>query len=149
MKRIFDKNKIEFILFLLGIIGIIIFKLTDNKDNKTISKNQGYAIGTLNDFYKGKSYVSWVPNVIQLTSESSKVKFNYLVDTIEYRVNYSTDTYPINENLAIVGKKYLVVYNQNKRTKARILLEYPILDSSDFKRMVREFKIDPNRYILK
>jgi len=143
------KNRIEFILFILGIIGIIIFKVFDNKDNKTIFNNQGFAIGVLTQFDPAKSYVSWVPNAKQLTINSPTVKFTYSVNDRTFTVNYGTDTYPIISELAIIGKKYLVVFNKNKPKSGRILLNYPIIDSTDFKRVTKTFALDPARFKVK
>ena len=143
------KNRIELILFILGIIGIIIFKVFDNKDNKAIFNNQGFAIGVLTQFEPEKSYVSWVPNAKQLTINTPKVKFSYSVNDRTFTVNYGTDTYPIISELAIIGKKYLVVFNKNKPKTGRILLDYQINDSTDFNRAEKAFSLDPTRFKIK
>jgi hypothetical protein len=143
------KEKIELFLFILGVIGIIVFKVFDNKSNREIFQNQGYAIGVLTQLDKSKAYVSWVPNANQLTIKTPTVTFTYYVNDSTFIGNYGSDTYPINENLAITGKKYLVVYNKKKPHDGRILLNYPIRDSLEFKNTIRAFTLNPERFNIK
>jgi len=143
------KEKIEFALLILGIIGIIIFKVFDNKSNREILHNQGYTIGILTQIHKSKSFVSWVPNSYQLTINTPTIKFTYCVKDSTFKGNYGTDTFPINEELAVVGKAYFVVYSKKNPNTARILLDYAVRDSAEFKKTVNAFTLNPDRFKFK
>jgi len=138
------KEIIEFSLFILGVIGIVIFKIYDNKKNKDIFSDQGYTIGIIQQYDPGQSYVVWVPNSYQLTLQSSKVIFTYYIDKIRYSQNYASDTFYVPDNKGIKkGEKYVVVYNLKKPEEARMLFDFPIADSTDFMRYIQEFNVNP------
>lgn len=92
------KEIIEFSLFILGVIGIVIFKISDNKKNKDIFSDQGYTIGIIQQYDPGQSYVVWVPNSYQLTLQSPKIIFTYYINKIEYSQNYGSDTFYVPDN---------------------------------------------------
>lgn len=144
MKRADRKEIIEFSLFILGVIGIIIFNISDNKKNKDIFSNKSYAIGIIQQYDPGQSYVVWVPNSYQLTIRSPKIIFTYYINEIQYSQNYGSDTFYVPDQNGIKkGEKYIVVYNMKKPKEARMLFDFPILDSTDFKKYVQEFKANP------
>ncbi len=141
MKR---KEIIEFTLFILGVIGIVIFKISDNKKNKDIFSNMNYAIGVIQQYDPGQAYVAWVPNSYQLTIRSPKITFAYSINKIEYYQNYGSETFYVpNDNGIKKGEKYIVIYNLKKPKEARMLFDFPIADSTDFMRYIQEFKANP------
>jgi hypothetical protein len=140
------KNKIEFLLFILGIIGIILFKVFDNKTNRRISEHQSYCIGKLTDFNKSQAYVSWVPNSYQLSIRTPKVEYKYFIKNKAYKNYYGSDTFPINENLAVIGKEYFVIFNLKKTSESRILLEYIVNDSSEFNTISKSFRDNSKKF---
>jgi hypothetical protein len=137
------KEIIEFSLFILGVLGIIIFKISDNKKNEDIFSDQGYVVGTVEQYESGQAYVGWVPNSYQLTIRSPTITFTYKINKIQYSQNYASETFHVPVDGIKKGEKYIVVYNINKPKEARMLFDFPILDSTDFKKYVQEFKANP------
>jgi hypothetical protein len=134
------KEIIEFSLFILGVIGIVIFKISDNKKNKEIFTDQGYAIGIIKQYYPGQAYVV----LRQLTIRTPTITFVYNIDEIQYSQNYGSDTFYVpNDNGIKKGDMYIVVYNLKKPKEARMLFDFPIADSTDLKRYIQEFKTKP------
>jgi len=138
------KEIIEFSLFILGVLGIIIFKISDNKKNEDIFSDQGYVVGTVEQYESGQAYVGWVPNSYQLTIRSPTITFTYKINKIQYSQNYASETFYVPDNKGIKkGEKYVVVYNLKKPEEARMLFDFPIADSTDFMRYIQEFKANP------
>ena len=76
---------------------------------------------------------------------NSYVTFSYIVDNTEYEGidgNCDIDSKEAGSKFYNVkkGEKYLVFYKQDNPEKSIIRLDYPIKDSTDFKRYVKEFE---------
>lgn len=102
------------------------------KDGEKIKNNLGYAIGTLDQCYWGGG--------ARYNALSVLVSF----DTKSGRINkIPVDGEPVNYGIAIVGNRYLVVYDTLSPEICNIIFDYPIKDSADFRRYLEEFKTKP------
>jgi hypothetical protein len=137
------KEVIQFSLFILAVIGIVIFKIFDNKQNRDIFSNKSYTIGIIQNYYPSQAY-TWVPNSTRLSIRTPTITFTYYINKIQYSQNYGSETFHVPDDNGIKkGEKYIVVYNIKKPKEARMLFDYPILDSTNFKKYVQEFKVNP------
>lgn len=131
-------NKIIWIIIALFAIGGIVFvQLSTNKhvSKRNLLKNEGeFSIGIFKsrNYSKGKTY---------------SISFNY---TIENKLHKNGDTRCFldspkaadaftNKNLARTNDKFLVLYEKENPQNSIIRLDYPIKDSSDFFRYIKEF----------
>jgi len=132
-------NKITLIIIIAFFIGGIFFVQFGKKDKlakRNLLKNEGgFAIGIFEsrNLSNGRTY---------------SVSFSYIVDSRNYRngdtqcfldSSKASDAFT-NRNLARKKDKFLVLYDKENPEKSIIRLDYPIKDSSDFKRYVQEFE---------
>jgi hypothetical protein len=132
-------NKITLVIIIAFFIGSILFVQFGKKSKhakRNLLKNEGgFAIGIIEsrNLSNGRTY---------------SISFKYTVDRIDYR-NGDTQCFldsPIssdaftNRNLAKRNDKFLVLYDKGDPRKSIIRLDYPIRDSTDFKRYVKEFE---------
>lgn len=67
---------------------------------------------------------------------------SYTIDGIKYETTYNSHDYPVpTENGAKVSGDYMAIYLPDKPEKCAVLYNYPVYDSSDYKRYINEFKI--------
>lgn len=127
---------ILFIGFLIG--GFFLIQSGSKKDKKKrerLALTGGFAIGN----YEGRSMSN---------NRTYSIAYTYLVDSNELRGG-DGHCYDDSSKAAEVftdpqktktGDKFLVLYNKDKPKESIIRLDYPIKDSTDFKRYVKEFE---------
>jgi hypothetical protein len=133
-------NRITLIIIIAFSIGGILFVQFGKKGKhakRNLLKNEGgFAIGIFEsrNLSNGRTY---------------SISFSYTVDSIDYRNGGDTQCFldsPIssdaftNRNLAKRNDNFLVLYDKGNPRKSIIRLDYPIRDSTDFKRCVKEFE---------
>ena len=118
-------------LLVIGITALIalsIFRFYENKRNANILNNSYYSIGTI------ISYRHFETSKFQ--SQSAKIVYTYKYDGKDYK-----DTYTNHIPSGIeIGSHYFIVVNEKYLTKTIIYLDYPIKDTTDFIRYVKEFE---------
>ena len=130
---------ILFIIFFLG--GIILIQVGSKKSEvkrKSLALYGGIAIGE----FDGRS------SSVSSKGRTSSVMYSYIVDSKNYKGG-DTRCMEDSPKAAIAftdprkakpRDKFLVLYNKNDPAKAIIRLDYPINDSTDYKRYVKEFE---------
>ncbi len=125
------KNKIQFIIFILCVLGIILINNLNNNETEKIFNNAELTIGEVNIFYPYRPSI--VGGVVNNSGQSSNVEYTYLVKGVKYDKKQSSEFYTPQDSV-IKGQKYLVVYYKNDPKLSRILFDSPIRDSVDFKK---------------
>ena len=127
-------------------IGLIYVLHKEKEDNKIIIDNSQYTIGKITFYSSSKSGII-VPKIVHSNPKPTSVDYKYLVDTIEYE-----NGYPSGNGISYIpdsgvqkGNKYLVIYNEKNPKESRMLFEYPIKDSKDFERYIKELKNNPKK----
>lgn len=134
------KELTKFIIAVLCIAGFFLLKGVSRNETKHIFNNADFSIGKLIEYSKGSGTVITPNNVVNEPGNPPFVKFKYAVKNIEYMNRYDANTYNIPGNIIVEGKEYLVVYYNKNPQKSRMLFDYPIKDSIDFERSVKEFE---------
>ncbi len=139
--KILKKKKeiIELILFVLGLTAITYFKISDNKTNKAIFSDQGYAVGIVQQYDPGQNSFRFP----QYSVRSQGITFSYIANEVQYSQNYGFDTFYIPSILIKKNDKYIVIYNLKKPEDARMLFDYPIRDMYDYNNYLKEFERNP------
>ncbi|WP_429412741.1 hypothetical protein [Roseimarinus sediminis] len=119
------KNMIEIILVSALAIGVFSYRLLNNKDEQEIMKKGEFAIGTV----VGISKTGWYSR--------ANVSFSFYCDT--QKIVKPLSKYPSNIKVQR-DERFLVTYLPNNQKKAIMLFDYPIKDSTDYKRYVKEFE---------
>ena len=130
---------LKFVIFVICIIGFFLLKKVSSNETDKIFKNGEYSIGRLLEFYKGNSTL-FAPNTVNQPSNTPYVRYKYSVNNIEFICRYDANTYNIPTKGIKEGKNYLVVYNKKDPQKSRILFDYIINDSIDFKKSIKKFE---------
>lgn len=122
-----------FIIF----IALLFYYINDSlngsrKEREDFLLKGDYSIGVISS----KSY-----------SKPESISFLYTVNNVEMKggdTKFYMDKNAFgvfnDKEKSIPGKKFLVIYDTNNPKKSIIRLDYPIKDSSDFKRFVQEFE---------
>ena len=116
---------IEIILVSALVIGIFSYRILNNKDEQEIMQKGELAIGTV----VGVSKTGWYSR--------ANVSFSFYCDT--QKIVKPLSKYPSNINVQR-DERFLVAYLPNNQKKAIMLFDYPVNDSTDFKRYVKEFE---------
>ena len=118
------------IIYLLKIwVSVLLFSYSCRKDTGVILANAAYAIGQVTDFNNVKSLRSvWY-------------KFNVGMDTITNNSEYHA---PLNG--VALGDKFIVIYKKDDPRKSIMVFDYPIKDSTDYKKYVIQFSANPPKF---
>ena len=119
------KIMIEIIFLTVLLIGVFIYRRSNNIDEKEIMKNGELAIGVVD----AVGQVGWYSN--------GNIRFSFYSDNQKIIKPLSSE--PVNIKVQR-EERYLVIYLPSNKKKALMLYGYPIKDSSDFKQYVKEFK---------
>lgn len=120
------------ILLIICVICYFYNRSTLREEAENISSKPIYTIGLFTDYNSGGA------GMYGSTSGYVKILFiaNDKLIEVEPRISRQTSTQE-------VGKKFLVIYYKDNPTECLLLLDYPIKDSTDFKRYLEEFKTKP------
>lgn len=125
------------VLILVSLLGIIFLRnYQHNKSeshNKRFEENGLFTIGTVVE-YGARTYG-------QYGGSSAFIKFVYKVDGIEFKTE--SDYFVPDNNGPQKGENFLAIYLPDKPDQGALLLDYPVKDSSDYKRYIEEFKKHP------
>ena len=136
---------IQWIIYTIITVVILIFVLRLQKEgNERIINNGEFTIGEVT-FYSSRKSGFIVPDGTGSTAKPSEVSIKYTIDTNIYKNRYNNGpgiSHIPNTGIQ-EGEKYLVIYNKNNPSKSRMLFKYPIKDSSDFERYVKDLKNNP------
>lgn len=130
------QNKLRIFSVILFLLVFILVSKLSNKNRShrdTLNKKGWLTIGVI----RAKSY-----------SGSKSVSYTYRVGKNELKggdTNYYMDSHEasnifLDKEKSKLGSKFLVIYDANNPKKSIIRLDYPIKDSTDFKRYVKEFE---------
>jgi len=134
-----DMNKITLMIISLFVIGGILLIQSGKKRNlvkrNLLKYEGGFSIGIFEsrNYSNGRTY---------------SISFSYTIDDKDYR-NGDTQCFLdspkaadafTNKDLARKKDRFLVLYNKENPKESIIRLDYPIKDSTDFKRYVKEFE---------
>jgi len=119
------------------IILLCILVPQKRKENEAFIKDKSrtnFAIGTIIS-YSGRDG-GFVGGIIRSTPHGSLLHFSYFVNNKEYEQH--------DENVPEVGQKegdkFLVVFYIDTPQKSMMLFKYPVKDSLDYQRYLKEFK---------
>lgn len=134
------------IAIIVGIIIVFFVTRAQKKYNNKILNNPQFTIGKVTFFSSSKGGVI-VPKIVHSNPKPTNIFIKYLIDTTEYENRYSSGpgiSY-IPDTGIQKGDKYLVVYNEKNPKESCMLFEYPIKDSGDFERYVKDLKNNPEK----
>ena len=135
----------EWIIVLI-IGGIILFFLlrSQKQEQERLINNREFTIGEVT-FYSSSKPGFIIPKGSGSTPKPSNVFFEYKINDTSYEMRYSSGPgiSHIPDTGIYEGEKYLVIYDKKNPSKSRMLFKYPIKDSSDFERYVKELKNNP------
>ena len=137
----------EWIFGIIVCILLFIFVSRSQKQgNKRILNNGEFTIGEVT-FYSSSKPGFIVPRGTGSTAKPTEVSIKYKIDntTYKYRYNKGPGIKHIPDAAVRKGEKYLVIYNKNNPNKSRMLFKYPIKDSGDFERYVKDLKNNPEK----
>jgi hypothetical protein len=131
-----DNNTKVSLIYLAGglvVLVLSIFSYLYLKENtgKKIKENLGYAIGSFQSAITGGPITNTNIFFSFETSDFTKMDRVFTKGKITGYKN------------AQEGDKYLVIYDTTAPENCQILFDYPINDSTDFKRYLEEFKTKP------
>ncbi len=130
------QNKLRIFSVVFFILVFILVSKLSNKNRShrdTLNKEGWLTIGVI----RAKSY-----------SGSKSVSYTYRVGENELKggdTNYYMDSHKssyvfLDNEKSKPGSKFLVIYDKENPKESIIRLDYPIKDSTDFKRYVKEFE---------
>lgn len=117
------KRMIEILLVAALLFGVFSYRIINNKVEQEIMKKGKLAIGTV----IGAGKTGWYSR--------GSISFSFYCG--KQKVVKPLSKYPSDIRVKR-DEKYLVVYLENNQKKAIILFDYPVKDSTDFKRYVKE-----------
>jgi len=129
---------IEYIFFTVCVISLILFKVYFNNESEGILKNGLFTIGTVLVYSEDKPSI-YAPRMVNQSGQSRSIRFEYFVNRRKYIHTYGGFVGTIPSEGVEFGQKYLVVYLEKYPQKSRMLFDYPILDSTDFKKSVQRY----------
>ncbi|MBN2639140.1 MAG: hypothetical protein JXR65_08645 [Bacteroidales bacterium] len=136
--KIFKKHK-KLLIFLL-LLGVFLFLNKISKDETIrIFRNGKYTVGTVTDYFLASGSV--ISPVTSQPMSPPRIKYSFTVDGKEYITTYDALTSKVPFDEVSTGSKYLVIYLPENPKKSRMLFNYPIKDSADFKRCVKMFEM--------
>lgn len=129
-------RKKTILYFGAAILFLVILYINNSyKQNElnSIFEKPSYAIGIVYEYTKKK------PSLSNYIGQLQSVAFFYQVNDSIFKNKYECIEYPIKEDIN-KGDSYLVIYNTNEPQKSRLLTNFSIKDSSDFKRYISLIK---------
>lgn len=133
MKKEFS---IWFYLIILAIFIILgsMFRHYTNSKTKAIFNNPGYTTGEIVYYSKPKGAVRSIP------ATNPHIRYTYYVNGKEYLGNYSASLLEIPNVGQKSGDIYMVVYLKTDPSRSRMLLSYPVKDSTEFLKFKNKFE---------
>lgn len=122
------------ILLLTGIIAFIIFRYNvRNRNERELSDFESRGVFTLGQVieYSAGTYGT-------NGGSSAFLKFSFKVQGVEY--TEASDYGVPEDNGPAKGSLFMAIYLPNEPRKCALLLDYPVKDSSDYRRYMEEFK---------
>ena len=117
-------DKIGFVILIGSIVLIyLIVSNNDKKKHQQLISRGIYAIAEIS-FYKPRD------------ARPSKVRYTFVIKGQIYKDSQSSRI----PSEVKVGNKYFLLVNEEDYKKTEIFFNYPIKDSTDFKRYVKEFE---------
>ncbi len=137
----------EWIIGIIVCILLFIFVSRSQKQgNERILNNGEFTIGEVT-FYSSSKPGFIIPRGSGSTAKPSEVSLKYTIDTTIYKNRYNNGPgiSHIPDTGIYEGEKYLVIYDKKNPSKSRMLFKYPIKDSGDFERYVKDLKNNPEK----
>ena len=106
---------------------------------KKISNNIEYSIGTVTKYVGGHRGV--IVFNVKVTQGDPIINISFKVDTLQ--INTKSKGLLKSNMGGSVGKSYVVVYDATNPENCILLFDYPVNDSTDFARYMKEFKTNP------
>lgn len=137
------KKKMENII--LGIIFIVVIILynirTKEKEEyqEKLLANAYYSIGEVSKYFPRKM------RIFNNTGRSANVEYHFMANAKEYTNKYTASDAKVPDEGVSVGERFLVLYLKDNPEESRMFFEYPVKDSIDFKRYVKEFEEMKNK----
>ena len=141
---ILKRNKmIENIFTVLVIAGLIILG-TKHRRERHVYKNKllhyaSYSIGEVSYYRSGRNSLI-VPRIANNTGRTPTVEYYFSLNGDTFVNKYDAYKADVPTKGVKEGGKYLVLYNKSNPAENRMFFDYPIKDSTDFKRYVKEFE---------
>jgi len=129
------RQKLNSLLYLVAIVMVIAVMIYFTKSNNE-SQNK-YFEG--NGIYTIATVIKYSAHTI--TGSSAFTKISYIINGKEFQVE-SDYNVPF-DNGPMPGAMFMAIYLPNEPEKCALLFDYPVKDSSDYKRCIEEFKKNP------
>ena len=133
---------------ILGIFAVsfyVVIMKYNRDENQRIFSNPGYTVGELTYFSNAKRAIG-VPGLMAQSAKPSEIKYKYVVNNNNIENKYVDGIFNVPFSGPIAGEKYVVIYLKTNPQKSRMLFDYPIKDTADFARYMKEFKTNPPKH---
>ena len=124
------------IILITGIIALLVFRYNvrnqNERENSDFDKKGVFTLGKVID-YSARTYGT-------NGGSSAFLKFSFKVQGVKYTAE--SDYNVPDDDGPKSGSLFMAVYLPNTPKKCALLLNFPVRDSSDYKRYIEEFKVN-------
>lgn len=121
----------------ISIVACLVFFGTQNRRQRktymnNLYHNASFAIGEVVYYNSGNGSIV-VPQFINSTGKAPEVEYKFTLDSTIFYNRYNAYKANVPSKNVKVGTKYLVICDKRDPNENRILFEYPIKDSSEYR----------------
>lgn len=128
------ENIILGIIFICFLIWYNVRTKEKEEYQKKLLANASYSIGEVSKYFPRKM------KVFNGTGRDAKIEYHFIADAKEYIKKYTASVAKVPDEGVSIGEKFLVLYLKDNPEESRMFFDYPVKDSIDFKRYVKEFE---------
>lgn len=128
------ENIILGIIFIIAVVGYNVRTKEKEEYQKKLLANASYSIGEVSKYFPQKM------RILNGTGKSANVEYHFMANAKEYINKYEASDAKVPDEGVSVGEKFLVLYLKDNPEESRMFFDYPVKDSTDFKRYVKEFE---------
>jgi len=138
------KSKMGENIFVLIVVIAMIILGTIKQDEREkylhdLIQHASYSIGEVSYYSEQKNSII-APKFANSTGKAPSVKYKFKVGDCLCSNKYDAFTARVPSVGINEGEKYLVLYDKDNPEENRMFFDYPIKDSTDFNRFVKEFE---------
>lgn len=142
-RRLKHKTMIDNIFTIIVIVGLIFFGTQHRRGrhayNNKLLQQASYSIGEVSFYRSGRSPLV-VPKIVNSTGRTPAIGYHFTLNGETISNKYDAYKADVPTDGVKDGEKYLVLYKKDNPAENRMFFKYPIKDSTDFKRYVKEFE---------
>jgi hypothetical protein len=151
-KRLKHKKVIENIFFVIVILIVVVLGTNNNQKKKQFKSELKMlaclSIGEVSNYRSGRSPLV-VLKFVNSTGRTPAIEYHFNLNGETIVNKYDAYKADVPSGGIKEGEKYLVLYDKDNPTENRMFFSYPIRDSTDFKKYVKEFEQMRKQELLK